>query len=148
MKLRTVNKAMFPIVEKAYDAIRMIDDLTHARPLRVVTECAEKEERHHRSGSLYTSGFAASHPNAATIKLCARMFVVKWIADELEKISKGSASDVSIVITCREDVYRCAAIAQYYEKHLRKAWAEFDIASLAHLDYVDFVGRAEKPNHE
>lgn len=131
------TKEKLTLVAKAYKALEHVFYSKMRNHAEETLKVAISEEKQHRG---FGSDFAAYHPAAATVNQCAKMFVVKRVADY---ISGERLPDLKDYFHTQQSAFMCAAIALEFGDEVRQAWAAFDIRELAAFDYVEFVGRVK-----
>lgn len=132
-----MNRAdQLKLIAKAYDALPGMGSHGFYSQKEKLYDMNMESERRHRKGA--PSGFT----HGITKDEAARLFVVKWIADEIRKPSRY---DVTAVLSIRAECLHAAALAQLYRKDIRAAWkrAGITLDDLEQLNYADLNhGRA------
>lgn len=121
-------------IRVAFAALEILNQLTWTPYLDRAFETALEEEKGHR-------GFApefSRHHTADTIGAsdAARLFIVKRVAEYLsgERMPRGKD-----YLHTQKSCFWCAGLVHKYRKEIRKAWRKLDVASLAALNYCEFV---------
>jgi len=92
------------------------------------------EEKSHRG---FANDFGVYHPNAATIRQCAKAFAVKRVAEYLLTTKPLPSGEAFLHI--QKSCFWAAGIADEFKSEIQEAWINFDIRELSELDYVMFV---------
>lgn len=127
------------LIAKAYEALEHVFYSKTYNHADQAYKTSLAEEKRHRG---FMPSFAPYHPGAATANQCARMFVVKRVAEYLNGERLPTIKDY---FHTQQSAFMCAAIALEYGDEVRQAWAKFDLKELAALDYCEFVGKAQVP---
>lgn len=127
------------LIAKAYEALEHVFYSKTYNHADQAYKTSLGEQKQHRG---FASDFAAYHPNAATANQCARMFVVRRVA---EYINGERLPAIKDYFHTQQSAFMCAAIALEYGDEVRRAWAEFDLNELAALDYCELVGKTQVP---
>jgi len=102
---------------------------------RLFDQCRAEEKSHRGFGH----DFNKYHPNAVSIADCARLFAVHRIAEYLTGAKFPTGQDY---LHTQTSCFIAAGMVDEFGDELREALAGFDLAELAQLDYVQFVGKA------
>ena len=127
------------IVDSAYIALEVLDNLNLTRHRKRLYGMACDEERGHRRGDPYGHQW----PKGASIPAAARFFAVKRIAEALTDTGDRKAT-VRDLIHWRPSAFYAASLVANYGAEILRAWEGQDIAALADLNYVTFVNNGEK----
>jgi hypothetical protein len=123
-------KAAFDRLNWAFDA----ETVNHAQAL--LDLCCDEEKAHRKMGH-----FNAYHPNAPGVTDCARLFAVKCVAEYLLKPVYPSGQQY---LHMQKSCFIAAGVADEFGDKVRAAWKDFDLSTLAALDYCDYV-KAQNP---
>lgn len=125
------------------ETIKLAKDAFYASPLENIgwTNYREKllqlcrsEEKDHRG---FMNGFRESHTSdTASVNEAARLFAVKRVAEYMQGEKFPSGKDY---LHIQKSCFFAAGIVDEYREIVAKAWADFDIAKLAALDYTAIV---------
>jgi hypothetical protein len=121
------------LISKAYAAL---DDLNNIKMVPFRDHCygmALAEEKQHRRGAPCGHRYAEGR----TPQQAARLFVVKRIAGYL--CGPTSRPGIAEVLHYQPSAIYAASIVENYPDECAKALAGFDLASLAALDYVEWL---------
>lgn len=131
------------IVDKAYDALDVVNNMTWTPYRDNCYAMAVAEERTHRRMGLH---IGHAYPRGATVEAAAKLFVVKRIAEALTASEQGSTRKLTIRDLIRVQPSACyaASIAANYGAECMTALGRERLGQLAdELDYVQFVNDGE-----
>lgn len=124
------NRETIKLIDKAYIALDVLNSQCMTNWRDKAFRIALVEERWHRR----SNGGAYACPAI----ICAKMFVVRWIAQYLYTPKKKQPA-IKDVLWMREDVILCAALAAEYSTQIREALRGLDMKAIAAVDYVQLV---------
>lgn len=126
------TKDKIRMMRRAYDALEMLNNIKWTRYRDdLFAECRD-EERRHRTGD-----FNESHTSdTISVYDAGKMFAVKRIAEYMNRSKLPAIADY---LNIQRSCFTAAALVENYREQIAKAWAEFDLAELASLDYCEFV---------
>lgn len=132
------QKEMIKTVGLAFDALSHVFYNKNTNFAEAMLQCCITEEKGHRG---FGHDFAQHHPNAATIRQCAKMFCVKRVAEYLLNPDYPKGAD--FLHFCKS-AFWAAGIAQEFGEEIKQAWSSFNLQELNELDYVMFVSPEKK----
>ncbi len=135
MKTRDINR----IVDSAYSALYPLNNIKWTAYRDRCAAMAESEERDHRRGK----PDSVTLPKGASVKAAARLFVVKRIAESMAGV--GHQPTIADVISYQSSAIYAASLVANYRDVIAEAWKDQDYASLASLDYCEFINDGKKP---
>ena len=100
---------------------------------RLFKQCLDEEKKHRGFGF----DFAKCNPQAASPNDCAKMFAVLRVVEYVQPEAK--LPNVADYNHTQESCFIAAGIACEFHGEILRALADFDLAELAALDYVNFV---------
>lgn len=126
------RKAISDLADRAYSALQFLNSKTWTSYRDRCFDLALAEERQHRRGKPEDLKIPSS------AEACARMFVVKRIAQEL--LPDGRKATIADVISYQPSAIYAASIVANYAEECSKALEAFDLKALSELDYCKLVG--------
>jgi hypothetical protein len=124
------------LVDKAYSALHVLDNITWTEYREKCRALAEEEERRHRKGA----PVGWKWPSGATVGNAGKFFVVKRIAEHLTGAHRPLT--LADAISCQPSALFAASLVENYRERIGAAWAGLDARQLAELDYCEFVDNA------
>jgi len=132
------TKEINAIVERAYSALHVLNNITWTGYRDRCFEMACSEERQHRRGA--PAGWR--WPAGASVQAAARLFVVKRIAECLSE--PENVPSIGSVLHYQPSAIYAASIVANYGAECRKAFEGMNLKQLADLDYMHFVNNGAK----
>ena len=126
-------KQNLKLVTEAFAALSYAFDSKNQNYAELALKQSIAEEKSHRG---WGPDFATYHPNAASIKQCAKMFVVQRVAQYL---SGERLPEIKDYFHTQQSAFMCAAMALEFRQEILAAWTKFDYSAMRELDYVQFV---------
>ena len=127
------QKEIVKRINKAYSSLFILSNITWTPYRDELFKMNRKEEKQHRT---CMSNWAEHHKNSASINDCARLFVVKDIAESLLDPNKWKTKHL---IQIKKSVVYAQSVVENYKDRILKAWQDENIKYLADLDYVSLV---------
>lgn len=121
-------------VKMAFDALSQVFYSAYHNYADQLLEQCKAEEKSHRG---FMPEFKRCHTgDSVSVGDSAKMFAVKRVAEYLLSGKYPSGQDY---LHMQKSCFIAAGIVHEFDHEVRKAWLEFDVESLAALDYCDFV---------
>ena len=125
------QKEIIKRINKAYSKLYILSNITWTPYREELFKMNRQDEKRHRFGD-----WSEYHKDTATISDCARLFVVKDIAQSLLEDKKYSTKHL---IQIKKSVVYAQSVVENYKDRILKAWQDEDIKYLADLDYIALV---------
>lgn len=125
------QKEIIKRINKAYSKLYILSNITWTPYRDDLFKMIRKEEKRHRGGN-----WSEYHQNSASINDCARMFTVKYIAENLLKPDLHTVKDL---LNIKQSCLYAQSLVENYGDRIRKAWIDEDIKYLSDLDYIALV---------
>jgi hypothetical protein len=122
------------VSRKAFDLLSYVFDSANVNHADDLLRMCMEEEKGHRG---FMDGFNRCHPDAASVKDCARMFAVKRVAEYLLKDRRFPTGQD--FLHTQKSCFQAAAIADEFGDKVRAAWDCYSLERLAEMDYCDVV---------
>lgn len=123
------QKQIVKLIEKAYSELSVLNNITWTQYREELFSLNRKEEVAHRN-------FTSSRDYDVSISICAKMFVVKHIA---ECLIDPNQYDLKNILYLKKSIpLSCSLVLNYGDK-IKEAWKEQDIKKLSKLDYIFLV---------
>jgi len=120
---------MTKLIEKAYSELSVLNNITWTQYREELFSLNKIEEVAHRN-------FTSSREYDVSISICAKMFVVKHIA---ECLINPNQYDLKNILYLKKSIpLSCSLVLNYGDK-IKKAWKEQDIKELSELDYIFLI---------
>ena len=126
------QKELIKVINKAYDELHVLDNITWTSYRKDLLKHNIKEERSHRN---FGNDWSSYHDNAK-VSDCAKLFVVKHIA---EAILDPNQFEMKDIIRIKKSIPLSVSLVANYKDRIVKAWKDQDIKYLANLDYIMLV---------
>jgi len=125
------QKKMCKVIDKAFSQLHILSNITWTPYRDVIFDFNKKDEKQHRTGS-----WLEHHPDTMSVNICAKMFTVKHIAENLLQVEKWKIKDL---LTIRKSCLYAQSVVENYRDEILKAWKDQDLKYLANLDYLALV---------
>tara|TARA_R100001443_G_scaffold91128_1_gene97746 strand:+ start:118 stop:558 length:441 start_codon:yes stop_codon:yes gene_type:complete len=126
------QKELIKVINKAYDELYVLDNITWTPYRKDLLKHNIKEEKNHRS---FGDDWSSYHDNAK-VSDCAKLFVVKHIA---EAIINPNQFEMKDIIKIKKSIPLSVSLVANYKDKIIEAWKDQNIKYLANLDYVMLV---------
>jgi hypothetical protein len=123
------QKELIKLIDKAYSELSVLNNITWTQYRENLFDLNKKEELAHRR-------FTDSRDYEVSVSVCAKMFVVKHIAECL--LSPNQYTFKDILILKKSIPLSCSLVLNYGDK-IKEAWKDQDIQKLSKLDYICLV---------
>ena len=127
------QKEIVKRINKAYSSLYILSNITWTPYRDELFKMNRKDEKQHRA---FGSDWEKYHKNSAPINDCARLFVVKDIAESLLDPNRWKTKHL---IQIKKSVVYAQSVVENYKDRILKAWQDEDIKYLANLDYIALV---------
>jgi len=127
------QKEIIKRINKAYSSLFILSNITWTPYRDELFKMNRKDEKQHRA---FGNDWAKYHENSASINDCARLFVVKDIAESLLDPNKWKTKHL---IQIKKSVVYAQSVVENYKDRILKAWQDENIKYLADLDYIALV---------
>lgn len=128
------TKQTIKLARQAYDALSPLNNITWTSYREKLFNLCKAEEKDHRG---FMSDFNDSHTaDTASVSDAAKLMAVKRVAEYLTGHEMPKGSDY---LHFQASCFMAAGLVDEYADTIRKAWADFDIGTLAELDYTTIV---------
>ena len=127
------QKEIVKRINKAYSKLYILSNITWTPYRDELFKMNRKDEKQHRA---FGNDWEKYHKNSAPINDCARLFVVKDIAESLLDPNRWKTKHL---IQIKKSVVYAQSVVENYKDRILKAWQDENIKYLADLDYIALV---------
>ena len=125
------QKQIMKKVNQAYSKLYFLSNITWTPYREELFKIEKENEKKHRSGTWYEF-----HDNYASVSDCAKMFVVKNIA---EFLTYGCKYTIKDILKIRKGCILAQSVVENYQDKILEHWKDEDLNYLANIDYVSLV---------
>ncbi len=128
------TKETIKLANKAFDALEPLNNISWNSYREKLFKACVAEEKDHRG---FMGSFRESHTSdTASVNDAARLFAVKRVAEYLNGERMPFGKDF---LHIQPSCFVAAGLVDEYGDKIRAYWSEFDIKTLAELDYCVIV---------